>query len=167
MLITMIIILDFSFFLLLQKENIITSRRSTSSHWSHSSGSLHGSRSSRYTNMSEEEFEEETKWQGWKRWEWPCERSDKGESTKKDSGCFDSCFGWGGVRRKEIRRSSLPPVREDDGESTFSFQPRTQPQNVEQTTTTENSPVRDTPKVTPIKTPVETPRIQSIYDLNR
>ena len=75
------------------------------------------------------------------------------------------------MRRKEARRSTLPPVREDDGESTFSFQPHMQPQNVEQTTTTENSPVRDTPELTPIETPVETPvetpHIQSIYDLNR
>ena len=89
--------------------------------------------------MSEEEFEEEAKRRGWERQERPRERTDKGESAKKDSGCFDSCFGRGGVRRKEARRSSLPPVREDDGESTFSFQPCTQPQNVEQTTTTKNS----------------------------
>ena len=99
------------------------------------------------------------------------ERTDEGESTKKDSGCFDSCFGRGGVRRKEARRSSLPPVREDDGESTFNFQSHTQSQNVEHLTTKENSSIRDTPEVTPIEipleTPLETPRIQSICDLNR
>ena len=125
--------------------------------------------------MSEEEFEQEAKRRGWERRERPRERTDEGESTKKEgSSCFDSCFGRGGVRRKEARRSSLPPVREDESESTFSFQPRTQPQNVEQTTTTENTPEvtpietpMETPIGTPMETPVETPRIQSIYDLNR
>lgn len=107
--------------------------------------------------MSEEDFEEEAKKRGWVRQE---RSRDEAESNKSSRGCFDSCFGRGGVRRKEARQS-LESVREDEDD--FEFRPHTQTQERETgfVSVDSSAPVtmQATPVETPIETPVETPQI--------
>lgn len=139
--------------------------------------------------MTEEDFEEEARKRGWERRERPV------AGDKKNGSCFDNCFGRGGRVRKEARHSTLEPVRENEGDSTFSFHPTTQPQNKEANplsdtstpigntsapTTTQVTPSytpqdqtpEQTPEQTPVQTPLDTPIMTpdqtiSIYDTNR
>ncbi|MCO5604928.1 hypothetical protein L7F22_059103 [Adiantum nelumboides] len=138
-----------------------SSRRShsRSSRRSHSSRSSRDSTGSKYSSMSEEEFEAEAQRRGF-------ERKQKHESSGATS-CFDSCFGRGSKR--EEPPYGLETVYEES-DSNFKFRPRTQLQFDEPCiagtsytpdTTELPSPIAkqlviETPPFTPIETPIET-----------
>lgn len=138
--------------------------------------------------MSEEDFEAEALRRGFERKERPRGRNEGESANKEKSGCFDSCFGRGGMRRKDSRRSSLESVREDDAAAEFEFQPPTQQQDRETPLPSNVSTPLSTPTgvwtppiVTPLETPLETPLdtppmtptthsllpVPSIYDTDR
>ncbi|MCO5594101.1 hypothetical protein L7F22_048122 [Adiantum nelumboides] len=138
-----------------------SSRRShsRSSRRSHSSSSSRDSTGSKYSSMSEEEFEAEARRRGF-------ERKQKRKSSGATS-CFDSCFGRGSKREE-------PPygleTMYEESDSNFEFRPRTQLQvdepciaGTSYTPDTTESPspiarqlVIETPPFTPIETPIET-----------
>ncbi|MCO5568204.1 hypothetical protein L7F22_021900 [Adiantum nelumboides] len=128
---------------------------------SHSRTSSRSSWGSKYSSMSEDDFEAEAARRGF-------ERKKKGSSSEATlAGCFGDCFGLGS---KEKPSPALETVIEDETDDNFEFRPHTQLQV--------NEPINrwladDTPDTTvpstsyaaqtPNETPPETPPHQTLY----
>ena len=141
---------------------------SRSHHRSHSrrshSSSSSSSQKSKFSDMSEEDFESEAKKRGWV-------KNDNSEATSKKkegggSSCFGDCFG-----NKKKDAQHLETVMEEEGDDYFEFRPHTQLQFEEpqghrgtQDTTDPSTPQGTmagatgwTPIPTGTNTPVDTP----------
>lgn len=108
-------------FLFLQEEGKTASRSHSRSHSRlHSRSSSCDLRESKYSSMSEEDFEMEAKKRGWVKHKGSSsEATSRGEATSH--GCFGDCFGSG--RKKEA--APLETVYEESDQN-FEFRPRTQ-----------------------------------------
>ncbi|MCO5551795.1 hypothetical protein L7F22_005297 [Adiantum nelumboides] len=96
-------------------ENTVPTR--SHSRQSHSRTSSQSSRGSKYSSMSEDNFEAEAARRGF-------ERKKKGSSSEATlAGCFGDCFGLGS---KEKPSPALETVIEDETDDNFEFRPHTQ-----------------------------------------
>ena len=141
-------------FVCLQEEGKTPSRSHSRSH---SRSSSWDSRESKYSSMSEDDFETEAKKCGWV-------KSSTGESSEATSkGCFGDCFGSG--RKKE--GAPLATVFKESNQN-FEFQPQTQLQIDEEynrrvaksTPPNETATQDETATPTPMETPQMTPHHQ-------
>ncbi|MCO5562892.1 hypothetical protein L7F22_016528 [Adiantum nelumboides] len=140
-------------------ENTVPTR--SHSRQSHSRTSSRSSQGSKYSSMSEDNFEAEAARRGF-------ERKKKGSSSEATSaGCFGDCFGLGG---KEKASPALETVIEDETDDNFEFRPHTQlqvnePINRWLADDTPDTTVPSTPYAvqTPNETPPEMPPHQTLY----
>lgn len=108
---------QFICFLYLQEEGRTASRSHSRSH---SRSSSRDSRASKYSSMSEEDFEAEARRRGWvKNAGEGSEATSRGETSSP--GCFGDCFG--GSKKKEA-----PPLETvyEDSDQNFEYRPHTQ-----------------------------------------
>ncbi|MCO5574346.1 hypothetical protein L7F22_028129 [Adiantum nelumboides] len=140
-------------------ENTVPTR--SHSRQSHSRTSSRSSRGSKYSSMSEDDFEAEAARRGF-------ERKKKGSSSEATSaGCFGDCFGLGSKEKPSL---ALETVIEDETDDNFEFRPHTQLQVNESINRwladdTPDTTVPPTPYAaqTPNETPPETPPHQTLY----
>ena len=157
-------------FLYLKEEGKTASRSHSRSHSRTHSRTLSRSSSqestgSKFSNMSEEDFETEAKKRGWVK----SGRAERSEATSKGTGegsskgCFGDCFGSG---RKKEDRVPLDTVYEESDQN-FEFRPHTQLQYAKPdnqragyetpTPIDVKTPPINTAETTPINTTTTTP----------